>query len=254
MKPVLDKGFVRLIDSMGTDLTVVNAARVSFNKESKWNNTIGTITGVDHEKKIIKMKMVATPPTLFDRDAKLIRYLARHQHWTPFGHCYATLHIKLPIFVARQLMRSNIGIVYNEISRRYVDEPPEFYQPEKWRSRPEGGLKQGSGEILVDDSIPPLADDAPLWSIEVYNTLLAKGVAPEQARIVLPLSTYTEVWMSASLAALARVYSLRIDPHAQWEIQQYASAIGDICRDLWPISWAALTEAPPTPPPQAPLP
>lgn len=215
---VLDKGFVILEGHMGTDLTVVNAARVSFSKES---------------------------PSLSEKDEALIHYLAEHEHWTPFGHPQVTLHMKMPIFVARQFMRSNVGIVYNEVSRRYVDTPPEFYFPDKWRSRPEKSIKQGSGEEITgffDNEILDVTfGDACEGAVAAYNKMLEKGVAPEMARMVLPLSTYTEMWATMSLAAAARVCRLREHEHAQWEIQEYARAISSLIEPLFPVSWKALT-------------
>lgn len=243
---VLDKGFVRLVDHMGSDLTVVNAARVSFAKEST---------------------------EFTEKDAGLIRYLARGcttkefdalvesledngdreaikealwqfrdtpLHFTAFGHAQVTLHFKWPIFVARQAMRSNIGICWNEVSRRYVDDTPEFYCPPVWRKRPEGSIKQGSGESVVDSVANGIYDDAVLAAEDVYRMLLDKGYAPELARAVLPQSTYTECWGTFSLAALARFYKLRADSHAQYEIQMYANAISEIVSPLFPVSWNAL--------------
>ena len=224
---VLDKGHVQYMDHMGTDLTVVNAARVSFDKESQWEfygecDHGGSTTG------------------LSDRDTKLINYLAKHNHWTPFGQCNLQLRIKMPIFVARQMMRSNIGIVWNEVSRRYVDSKPEFYVPDVWRGRPDGSIKQGSS---TEDSVA--VDGADLQHMDLmvgyYNTMISDGICPEQARMVLPQSTYTEVVGNFTLAALARVYTQRADFHAQWEIQQYALAMGEVAREQFPVSWEALT-------------
>lgn len=235
--PVLDKGFVRLEAHMGTDLTVVNAARVSFAKRSEWK----------------KQTQLADPfvesdlsPTgqwnnrLENKDEKLIRYLAKHKHWTPFAHTAITLHFKLPIFVARQLMKSNVGVVYNEVSRRYVDTPPEFHEPVAWRGRPEGSIKQGSSnnEIRV---IPNYMNEAWEYPAKTYEILIKAGVAPEQARMVLPQSMYTEVWATMSLAAAARIFLLRSESYAQWEIQQYADAMKTLIEPLFSVSWKALT-------------
>jgi len=215
---VLDKGFVHLIDKMGNDCTVVNAARISFGKQ------------------VTEMS---------EKDVKLLTYLAKHKHWTPFAHATLTLHIKMPIFVARQYMKSCVGIVYNEISRRYVDEQPEFYEPEydQWRTRPEASIKQGSG-LSVDYETGNVCSmdtySAMKLCTEIYTSLLKNGVAPEQARIVLPVSMYTEVWATMSLQAAARIVGLRKDPHAQWEIQQYAAAMDEVISPLFPAAWAAL--------------
>lgn len=207
---------VKLIDHMGSDLTVVNAARVSF---SKYHHEF------DH-----------------NGDRSLIRYLAKHGHWTPFGHPQITLHVKVPIFVARQLHKHQVGFVVNEVSRRYVDEEPEFYRPKVWRARAEN-KKQGSSEEVI--KFPRLGfeivdyEDA---AYSVYLNLLEDGVAPEQARMVLPLSTYTEFYMTGSLAAWARLYNLRIQPDAQKEIQEVAGQIGEIIQPLFPVSWEALCQ------------
>lgn len=235
---VLDQGFVRLVDHMGSDLTVVNAARVSFSKESSWDMEL--IEEVDIESRTITEYL--GNPTLKEADAKLIKYLATHNHFTPFAHPQIQLHIKLPIFVARQWMRSNVGVVYNEMSRRYVDDEPEFYFPDKWRKRPEGSVKQGSGDDLeepyLDITLSEFSEDVTY----LYNKYLELDVAPEMARMILPQNTYTEFWMTASLAAAARMFSLRVDSHAQWEIQQFAHALGDIVEPLFPASWKALTD------------
>ncbi len=215
--PVLNTGFVRLESVMGSDLTVVNAARVSFGKRSE---------------------------SLTDADKRLIRYLADHKHWTPFAHPQVTFHIKLPIFVARQWMKSNVGVVYNEVSRRYVDSHPDFYIPENWRERPQNGMKQGSGEPFPDAAAEwaeRMYEESISDSASKYHLLIKGGVAPEMARMVLPLSTMTEIWMTSSLSAAHRICSLRLDPHAQWEIQQYAAAVDKIMSEQFPISWAALS-------------
>ena len=213
---VLDKGFVQYVSHMGDDLTVVNAARVSFNKESE---------------------------EFGDRDEKLIRYLAKHKHWTPFAHPQITLRIKAPIFVRTQMFKHKVGFTENEISRRYVTFEPEIYNP-KWRSAPTNGAKQGSDDFIIGHGINEKLDflyGVVTENIEVYKKLLEMGVAPEQARAVLPQGTYTEWWWTGSLSAYARVYAQRIDTHAQWEVQQYAKGIGEIVEKLYPISWKVLT-------------
>lgn len=213
---VLDKGFVQYVSHMGDDLTVVNAARVSFNKESE---------------------------EFGDRDEKLIRYLAKHKHWTPFAHPQITLRIKAPIFVRTQLFKHKVGFTENEISRRYVTFEPEIYNP-KWRSAPTNGAKQGSDEFIIGEAINNRLDflyGVVSENVKVYEQLLELGVAPEQARAVLPQGTYTEWWWTGSLSAYARVYAQRIDTHAQWEVQQYAKGIGEIIQTLYPISWKVLT-------------
>lgn len=220
---VLDKGFVELINVMGGDVDVCRAARVSFNKE--------TDCVIDS----------AGKNNLSDKDIKLIAYLAKHNHWTPFAHPQITLRIKAPISIRTQFFKSKVGFVENEISRRYVTYEPEIYFP-KWRGKPTQGAKQGSEGFLADSYIidsdyTKAVDNA----LSVYNNLIKDGVAPEQARFVLPQGTYTEWWWTGSLAAYARVYKQRIDTHAQWEIQEYAKAIHEIIQPLFPHSWKALT-------------
>lgn len=215
--PVLDRGFVQYVSHMGDDLTVVNAARVSFNKESV------EFTG---------------------RDEKLISYLAKHNHWTPFAHPQITLRIKAPISIRTQLFKHKQGFVENEVSRRYVVDDPEVYLP-RWRNAPTDGAKQGSsGSMEINDDYNTCSR-AYLMVVEealhTYKMLLDRGVAPEQARFALPQGTYTEWWWTGSLAAYARVCKLRSDSHAQWEVQEYSNAIGAIVRDLFPVSWSALT-------------
>ena len=224
---------VTYITHSGDDLLVVNAARVSMKKESEWDVVDYSM---DPDSRTI------TPVyALKERDKKLIEYLARHNHWTPFGHPHITLHVKVPIFVARQLMRSNVGIVYNEVSRRYVDDDPEFWWPEDgWRKRAEN-VKQGSSDETISLEIFD-ADRYTFDACSVYYYMLQEGVAPELARIVLPQNMYTEFYMTGSLAAFTRVCKLRLDPHAQKEIRDVAKQISDIIEPLFPVSWKALME------------
>jgi thymidylate synthase (FAD) len=231
----LDNGFVQYVDHMGDDLTVANAARVSFNKMSDWEGEqhwTGSISG----------------KKLSDRDKKLINYLAKHKHWTPFAHPQITLRIKAPIFVRTQLFKHKVGFTENEVSRRYVADEPQVYFPQ-WRSAPTNGAKQGSdGAMPITDqyNYANLAyTQCVKEAMHTYTMLLEHGVAPEQARAVLPQGTYTEWWWTGSLSAFARVYTQRADAHAQWECQQYAQAIAAIIAPLFPHSWAALTAKPP---------
>lgn len=219
---VLDHGHVQYVSHMGDDLTVANAARVSFNKESDWEEQDGMTF-------------------LSIKDEKLIKYLAKNHHWTPFAHPQITLRIKAPIFVRTQLFKHKVGFVENEVSRRYVVDEPQFYTP-IWRNAPTDGAKQGSSGFVTEPSILMMNGfrEAAEKCVEVYNGLLASGVAPEQARSILPQSTYTEWWWTGSLAAFARVYKQRTDAHAQWEVQRYADAVGDIIRPLYPVSWEQL--------------
>jgi len=208
---------IELLDHMGDDLAVVNAARVSMYKESL---------------------------TLCESDEKLIHYLAKHKHWTPFAQVQFKFRISMPIFVARQWTKSSVGVIRNEVSRRYVDNPPEFWSPNgAWRGRAEH-VKQGSGGLLPSytrDGATLVYEHAVHLAANAYNLLLEKGVCPEQARAVLPQSMMTEFIETGSLAAYSRIYGLRTDPHAQKEIQDYALAIGEHIEKIVPVSWAALT-------------
>lgn len=214
---------VTLIDHMGTDLSVVDAARVSFNKQSEW-------VGDDYGNEVLS-----------DRDAKLVGYLAVHNHFTTFCHCFATFRIKAPIFVARQLVKHQVGLAWSEVSRRYVDEEPEFWFPKVWRVRPDGSIKQGSGGDHPATSAWAFATILNVGAIlKLYDEMIKDGVAPEQARMVLPLNTMTEWIWSGSLAAWARVCKLRLDPHAQVETREVAEKIDAIMPTLYPVAWTAL--------------
>lgn len=257
---------VDLIDYMGSDLTVVNAARVSFNKESEWEEGQFTNIRADFEDEGIRYKEIGKfyrELKLSDKDTRLISYLAKHNHWTPFSHCMITMREKVPIFVARQRFKHMVGFTYNEVSRRYVDGAPEFFEPSVWRGKPVNA-KQGSSEeevkFLTYEEVDenwygpgekntiieiPISEEYK-YLIEycetLYNKMIKSGVAPEQARMVLPQSMYTEYYTSGSLAAWARAYKLRIDPHSQFEIQQLAIEWDKIIRPLFPVSWAALVD------------
>ena len=211
---------VKLMDRMGSDLTVVNAARVSFAKESEWDTIPegGQIEGA-----------------LNYSDEKLISYLAKHNHWSPFGHCSMQFHIKAPIFVARQLVKHQVGLVWNEVSRRYVDYEPEFYKPTQWRLRAED-KKQGSSEESISYSIEPTVQ----YVTQTYNNLLREGVAPEMARMVLPQNLYTEWYWSGTLMAFARVCNLRCAEDTQWETRQIAYQIDRFGAEFFPYSWVEL--------------
>ena len=211
---VLDKGFVELMDTFGDDLTVVNAARVSFHKESTQMN---------------------------ERDAKLIRFLAEHNHNTPFFHPQARFRLKMPIVVAREWFRHVVGAARNEVSRRYVDEPPECYVPSVVRAR-DAKLKQGSKAegVANNEEMKNVIEGANIAAMAIYDSLLKEGVAPEVARTVLPQGMYTEFIETGSLAFYARLCNLRMDPGAQWEIRQYAEAVQKLLIDTFPVSWDAL--------------
>jgi len=223
-----------LVDVMGNDLTVVNSARVSFDKASEFE----VIHSGHGPSSTVRQCLSAA-------DTKLISYLAKHQHTTPFTHPQITLRETVPIFVARQRFKHVVGFTYNEVSRRYVDTPPEFYFPEVWRKRPEGSVKQGSGADFAPEdnaSFSEHYDTFLLHAKQLYNFMLEDGVAPEQARMVLPQSMFTSYYVTGSLAAFARAYKQRIDAHAQVEIQELAKQWGAIIEPLFPVSWAALTQ------------
>jgi thymidylate synthase (FAD) len=209
-------GSVELVDTFGDDLTVVNAARVSFAKESKEMTTA---------------------------DEKLINYLAKHHHVTPFFHPQIRLRIKMPIFVAREWFRHQIGLSRNEVSRRYVDFEPECWLPVDGLRARDPKLKQGSRPENIPDNDRVFAqiEDYTKDTIAFYKKLLADGVAPELARTVLPQSMYTEFIETGSLAAYARICGLRLDPTAQKEIREYAAIVSRLLEQAFPVSWKALS-------------
>ncbi len=199
---------VALVDKMGSDLTVVNAARVSFGKNKE----------------------------VFDAsDEKLISFLARHNHWSPFAHCSLQFRIKAPIFVARQLVKHQVGLSWNEISRRYVDYEPEYYMPKNWRLRAED-KKQGSSNETIEYDIASTIKIANT----TYTEMLEKGIAPELARMVLPQNMMTEWYWSGTLYAFARVCELRCAEDTQAETREIANSIDKFCNEEFPYSWKHL--------------
>lgn len=221
----MDK-LVELIDCMGSDLTVVNAARVSFHKESK-------------------MEFSHHGMHLTSADQKLVKYLAEHNHWTPFSHPQLQFRIKMPLFITREWYRHTVGLTRNEVSRRYVSDEPDFWEPKEFRLKHES-KKQGSSDDTLDgydsDRALGYVRDAADQALESYNNLLHLGVAPEIARTVLPVSMYTEFIETGSLYAYARICKLRNQPDAQKEIQEYARAIDSIISTRFPTSWHYLTQ------------
>jgi len=223
---------VTYIDHMGTDLTVANAARVSFGKVSEMEDDPWG------------------PPKLKEKDDKLIRYLAKHKHISPFGHCFASFHIKAPVFVARQLVKHKF-LRWNEISRRYVDEDPEIYEPDVWRGRSKD-KKQGSYGDVTDYAMNfvwwddyKLGDQIEFYKkgvVAMYKRMIEIGIAPEQARMVLPQSTMTEWYWSGSLDAFADMCNLRCKSDTQAETRQVAQQIDRKMIELFPVAWDALTE------------
>ena len=216
---------VTYIDHMGSDLSVVNAARVSFGKESEWNWSKELESGT------------GDGCTLKERDTKLIHYLAKHKHMSPFGHAFASFHVKAPIFVARQLVKHKF-LRWNEISRRYVDDEPEFYVPDQWRGR-SADKKQGSAGVVegIDSTV---VESLVKCAKHDYNYLLAKGVSPEQARMVLPQSTLTEWIWSGSLDAFTDMCNLRCKEDSQYETRLVADYIRSEMIKLFPVSVEAL--------------
>lgn len=202
---------------MGDDTTVVNAARVSFAKEVS---------------------------SMGEKDEKLIGFLAKHGHFTPFTHCVITLRETVPIFVARQRFKHTVGFTYNEVSRRYVASEPEFFVPEKWRAKA-ANVKQGSSDeaVRLNDNVSNEYQKALAAAMRAYTYMLSCGVAPELARICLPQSMYTSYYVTGSLMAFARAYNLRAKDDAQKEIQQLAGEWDKIISDLYPVSWQALTSS-----------
>ena len=200
---------VDFIDKMGSDLSVVNAARVSFAKVKK---------------------------DLDAKDDKLIKYLAHWGHWSPFAHATMSFRIKAPIFVARQLVKHQVGLSWNEVSRRYVDDQPEFYMIDEWRSRPDKSIKQGSGDRVIKYDINHAVNIAK----ETYNDMLEEGIAPEMARMILPQNMMTEWIWSGTLYAFARVCNLRLDGHAQEETRFIAEEINYYCDKEFPHCWTHL--------------
>ena len=220
---------VTYVDHMGDDLSVVNAARVSFGKKSDYMPRVH----------------MGEPKVLQYKDDRLIKYLAKHKHKSPFNHTFTTFHVKAPVFVARQLVKHEY-MPWNEISRRYVDSEPELYEPDVWRGR-SADKKQGSEGVvtLYEDHQMRQAyhpTEINVYSLETYNYLLEQGVAPEQARMVLPQSMMTEWYWSGSLFAFAKMCSLRCKDDTQAETRVVADAIDEEMENLYPISWEALRE------------
>ena len=204
---------ITLIDRMGTDLSVVNAARVSYSKTKD----------------------------VFDaKDEKLIKYLAEHEHWSPFAHASMQFRIKAPIFVARQLVKHQVGLVWNEVSRRYVDFPPELYRPEAWRGRPVNSKQGSDGTVELGQTIDHNLETTMESCLILYNTMIEKGVAPEQARMVLPQSMMTEWYWSGTVYAFARVCNLRCKPDTQKETQDVANVIDKLADEAFPYCWKYL--------------
>ena len=216
---------VEYIDHMGSDLTVVNAARVSFNKQSDWMPKVH-----NGEKNV-----------LLEKDRKLIHYLARHRHTSPFGHCFASFHVCAPVFVARQLVKHKF-LRWNEVSRRYVSDEPEFFTPSMYREAA-ADKKQGSGGAMDKDAVKAVknkAEQLTKGAARTYRRMMELGLCEEQARMYLPQSMMTEWYWSGSLDAFADMCRLRGMPDAQMETREVSAYIRDKRHDLFPESWKAL--------------
>ena len=207
---------VEYVDHLGSDINVVNAARVSFAKEVK-----------DFD---------------LEKDTKLINYLARHNHFTPLAHTAVTIRVKAPIFMARQFVKHQIGLVWNEESRRYIDDEPEFYLPKVLRGRPVNVKQGSSGDLESSELFTQMMLTETKNCLDLYNRLLEGNVAPEQARMILPQNTMTNWMWTGSLVAFSRVVKLRVDEHAQKEAQELGYMINDVVAPLYPVSWKALME------------
>jgi len=216
---VLDKGYIEVVDTLGDDLTPVNAARVSFGGRSD---------------------------QFTEQDKRLSKFLIKHKHFSPFRHQHIMVIIKAPEFVLRQWYKHVVGIettsshatkdhAWNEISGRYV-EVEDFYYPDVWRKQSEDNKQASEGQLEgIDAKIAKnIYDDHMRVTLQHYETLLMKGVAKEQARIVLPLSQYTKVWWTASFQSVMNFIELRDEPTAQWEIQQYAKVLKEIMLEVFP--------------------
>ena len=216
---------IELVDVMGNDSSVSNSARVSFNK---WKEEFD------------------------EQDEKLIKYLAKHRHMTPFRHTQVQIRCKAPIFLVRQLGKHQAGLSWNEVSRRYVKTEPEFFIPKEWRSVPDGSIKQGSGDEVVthlrdEENVRTISVDSAYQdyvegAVDLYSKMLEDGVAPEMARMILPQSMLTEWVWSGNILAFAHVYKERIASGAQLEAQDFAKKLDEVIRPLFPVAWSALVD------------
>jgi len=210
---------VELLDTMGDDISVVNAARVSFHKKSYYM--------YDDDDPMVEY--------MSEKDQKLLKYLADNNHIIPFAHCFLSFRIKAPIFIARQLGKHQVGLAWSEVSRRYVDEEPEFFLPKDWRKKA-NNIKQGSSSESVEE-VPYEIEESIGFSLETYQTMLEFGICPEQARMILPMAMHTEWIWSGSLLAFIRVCNLRLDSHTQKETQDVAKEIAHHLDMRFPESW-----------------
>lgn len=236
---------VEYVDHMGTDLSVVDAARVSFAKKSAWESVISVdTTRKEDSEEWLKDHRVHKGcfVKMSEADAKLINYLAKHEHWTPFAHTAISLRVAAPVPIRTQCFKHKVGLVENEESRRYIKSTPEIFIPE-FREKPEGSIKQGSGGIHQSNeewqySYRKLTERC----VDIYLQMIKEGVAPEQARFVLPQGAIVNWVWTGNLMSFANFYKKRIDPHAQQEIQEVARKVDEVIRPLFPVSWAALVD------------
>ena len=214
---------IELLEHAGSDNSIANTARVSMQFDANWNDLPENYSEEQRD--------------------KLIGYLARNKHTSPFRHTSITIRMDVPIFLARQLGKHQIGMSWNEVSRRYVATEPTFHSPDEWRTKPDGSIKQGSAGVHPENTqIKGGYINFIKNALEYYNFLLDDGVAPEQARMVLPQSMMTQVIWTGSLMAFAHVYKLRIDGHAQVEAQEFAKKLDEVIRPIFPVAWSTLTE------------
>jgi len=243
---------VDLMCHSGSDLLVTNCARVSFAKESTWDETL--VEEPEEDSRVLSYK---TLKQLKEKDAKLINYLATHKHWLPFRHPQITLRCKAPMFVARQLGKHQTGFSWSEESKRYIDSTPEFYWPSKWRKRADNA-KQGSSDQEITDmqypasalvkneserslfSLKHMQDTWSLYLSHQYTCLLESGVSPEQARMILPQNMYVNWVWTGSLLGYAQMVKARTHETAQRETQEFANKVADVIAPLYPVSWKAL--------------
>ena len=204
------------VDHMGCDESVCDAARVSMNKTAD----LFTVT----------------------QNERLINYLARHNHWSPFSHCVLKVRVTAPIFIARQLAKHQVGFSWNEVSRRYVSSDPEFWTPDEFRDKADN-VKQGSSNTVnyYSQLYKTQLDTLCKQAASIYSDMLKDNICAEQARAILPQAMMTEWIWTGSLYAWSRMYNLRADSHSQVEVRSYATAIGSICDKYFPLSWRALT-------------
>ncbi|MCW2286647.1 thymidylate synthase (FAD) [Rhodoblastus acidophilus] len=225
-----------LINYMGDDLSVVNAARVSFDKTSTWE-TVHVEPDPDDP-----YDWGGCYDRLSEKDTKLIQFLAKHNHWTPFAHTAISLRMQAPVPIRTQCFKHKQGLVENEESRRYIKSTPQVYYPDVWRSKPEGNAKQGSaGPVEHQQYWRNEYQSAINYSLSLYEEMIEAGVCPEQARFVLPQGCEVNWVWTGNLYSFANFYNKRTDPHAQKEVQDLAKEVGRIIEPLFPVSWKALT-------------